>query len=61
MRVAPERNAQASAQYLFVGGHPLHAQTLRDAEASSETLPSDGQTPCGTNPKDLLMQIQSTL
>ena len=32
MAVAREREAQAAAQDFFVGGHPLHAQTLRDGQ-----------------------------
>ena len=61
MGVAPESDAQASAQDLFVGGHPLHAQTLREAEDFFRNTALGRPNPLRTNSKNFLMQIQSTL
>ena len=61
MCVAPEGDAQASAQYLFVGGHPLHAQTLGNAQDLFRNTALGGPNALGTYPENLLMQIQSTL
>ena len=60
MGVARERHAQAAAQHLFVGGHPLHAQSLRDAQDFFRDTALGRPNPLRTNSKNLLMQIQST-
>ena len=61
MAVAPERDAQASAQYFFVGGHPLHAQILSNGKDFFRNAALGRPNSLRAHPKNFLMQIQSAL
>src|SRR6266550_5749014 len=59
--LARKRNAQSSTEYLFIGGHPLHAQTLSESQNFFRNTSFGRPNSLRTDAENSLVQIKATL